>query len=331
MGRETIPVFLLPSQKRTSVSPVIFILLAGLFIYFAWLDIALFITLHFCANIPGESIMSSSISVKSIMLPPTVHYMDDPISEWLELHFSLSLFFSPNFVSLLGVLFGLMSAWLVTKGTRSTILGAVFLYKIRDLCDALDGVLARGVGAIIVPTPGTTGYYVDGWCDVASDTALILATGYLLETTKNSPHQKVFNTPSKLGRWLDPIINHPFMSKILYPISMPIFFLGVQSILSAVFWNWTTTQLHILLETGSKGVTEEQVTLFKSSTCWLVMFFWRLLNPHMLSQALLVSFLVDRYKQWVEQAIVVVSIPLIILCTASSIWIFVLQSKLYWI
>jgi len=327
MGRETIPIFLVPPQKRTSVSPVIFILLAGLFIYFAWLDIALFISIHY----PGVAIMSSSISVKSIMLPPTVHYMDDPISEWLELHLSLSLFFSPNFVSLIGVLFGLASAWLVTKGTRSYILGAVFLYKVRDLCDALDGVLAHGVGAVRVPTPGTTGYYVDGWCDVASETAFILATGYLLERTKNSQYQKSIITPGKMGRWLDPVINHPIMCKLLYPISMPIFFLGVQSIISAVFWNWTTTQLHILLETGSSGVTEEQITLFKSSTCWLVMFFWRLLNPHMLNQALLVSFLVDRYKQWVEHAMVVVSIPLMILCTASSIWIFVLQSKLYWI
>lgn len=331
MGRDTIPIFLLPPQKRASVSPVIFILLAGLFIYFAWLDIALFISIHFCSNNPGEPIMSSSISVKSIMQPPTVHYMDNPISEWLELHFSLSLLFSPNFVSVVGVLCGLLSAWLVTQGTRSTILGAVLLYKMRDLCDALDGVLAHGVGAVKVPTPGTTGYYVDGWCDVASDTALILATGYILERMKNSPYQKCINTPGMLGRWLDPVINHPITCKLLYPISMPIFFLGVQSILSAVFWNWTTTQLHILLETGSSGVTEEQITLFKSSTCWLVMFFWRLLNPHMLSQALLVSLLVDRYKQWVEHALVVVSIPLMILCTASSIWIFVLQSKLYWI
>jgi hypothetical protein len=58
------------------------------------------------------------------------------------------------------------------------------------------------------------------------------------------------------------------------------------------------------------------------------MFFWRLLNPHMLSQALLVSLLMDRYNQWVEQVMVVVSLPLITLCIASWIWVQVLSSKL---
>ena len=28
--------------------------------------------------------------------------------------------------------------------------------------------LARGVGHVMVPTPGTAGYYIDGWCDIAS-------------------------------------------------------------------------------------------------------------------------------------------------------------------
>ena len=32
----------------------------------------------------------------------------------------------------------------------------------------------------MVPNPGTSGYYVDGWCDVASDLVLLVATGVLL-------------------------------------------------------------------------------------------------------------------------------------------------------
>eukprot|EP00090_Calanus_glacialis_P019061 TRINITY_DN29399_c0_g1_i1.p1 TRINITY_DN29399_c0_g1~~TRINITY_DN29399_c0_g1_i1.p1 ORF type:complete len:332 (-),score=89.23 TRINITY_DN29399_c0_g1_i1:16-1011(-) len=328
MGRDIMPVIFPPPQKRTPVSPVIFLLLVGLAIYFIWLDIALYISIHYCNNAPGETTMPPSISVKSIMQPPTVHYMEVPISEWLELHLSLSLLFTPNFISFTGVVFGLLSAWFVTAGTRSSILLAVFLYKLRDLMDALDGVLARGVGAINLPTPGTSGYYVDGWCDVASETALILAIGHLLERAGTSCHWKTVHSPTRLCRLFDPITHHPIMSRMLAPISLPIFCLGIQSILSAICWNWTTTQLNILLETGADDIKEKQIQLFQSSTCWLVMFFWRLLNPHMLSQALLVSLLVDRYKQWVEHAMVVVSLPLITLCTASWIWVQVLSSKL---
>ena len=329
MGRDTLHVIFPPPQKRTPVSPIIFLLLGGLAIYFVWLDIALYISIHDCSRVPGGTITPqySTISVKSVMQPPTVHYLEVPISEWLELQLSLSLLFTPNFISFLGVGFGLLASWFVTWGSRSKIIFGVLLYKVRDLMDALDGVLARGVGAAIVPTPGTSGYYVDGWCDVASETALILATGYLLERARVSSHYKTVQQPTRLSNLLSPITHHPFIARLLAPISLPIVCLGIQSILSAICWNWTTTQLHILLETGHTQVTQTQ--LFQSSACWLVMYFWRLLNPHMLSQALLVSLLVDRTKQWVEHARIVVTLPLVTLCTASLIWVFILTRKLY--
>ena len=150
----------------------------------------------------------------------------------------------------------------------------------------------------------------------------------MLERVRASSHHKTVQPSTRLSRLLAPIIHHPVLSRLLAPISLPIFCLGIQSILSAICWNWTTTQLHILLETGDLVAREKQTQLFQSSACWLVMFFWRLLNPHMLSQALLVSLLVDRYKQWVEHAMVVVSLPLITLCTASWIWVQVLRSNL---
>eukprot|EP00092_Neocalanus_flemingeri_P053186 GFUD01062426.1.p1 GENE.GFUD01062426.1~~GFUD01062426.1.p1 ORF type:complete len:384 (-),score=74.48 GFUD01062426.1:10-1026(-) len=336
MGRDTIlhlPVIFPPSQNRTPVSPAIWLLLTGLAIYFVWLDIALYISIHDCINVPGGTTsappLPPTISVKSIMQPPTVHYLEVPASEWLELQLSLSLIFTPNFISFAGVVFGLLAAWFITQGTRSSILFGIFLYKIRDLMDALDGVLARGVGAVIVPTPGTSGYYVDGWCDVASETALILATGHLLERARDYSHHKTVHQPTRMSRLLAPITHHPVLARLLTPISLPIVCLGIQSILSAICWNTTTTQLHILLETGDTSDHNTQVQLFRSSACWVVMYFWRLLNPHMLSQALLVSLLVDRAKQWVEHARVVVSLPLITLCAVSWIWVYILSRKLY--
>ena len=91
-------------------------------------------------------------------------------------------------VSLLGVVLGLLSAWLVSAGTRGrALLGAahsnplppsflqhhptyhpgVLAYKARDLADSLDGVVARGARARVVPTPGSKVMVVAGKMDVA--------------------------------------------------------------------------------------------------------------------------------------------------------------------
>ena len=83
---------------------------------------------------------------------------------------------------------GLLSAWLVSAGTRGrALLGAnhsnplppsflqhhptyhpgVLAYKARDLADSLDGVVARGARARVVPTPGSKVMVVAGKMDVA--------------------------------------------------------------------------------------------------------------------------------------------------------------------
>jgi len=309
------------------MSPSVVIFLLGLAIYFAWLDIALYISIQSCSSNNGHT-KNTSISVKSVMQPPTVDYLDIPISKYLELQLSLSNVVTPNFISFLGVAFGLLSSWFISYGTRPRVILGILLYKVRDLMDALDGVIARGVGAAVVPTPGTSGYYVDGWCDVASDTALLVATGYLLNRSCSSPHHKTHYQHNRLRRMLTQIFNHQLLVKVFSVISLPIIVLAIQSLLSAVSWNWTTTQLYILLESKNTSSKEKQIQFFQSTSCWLVMYFWRLLNPHMLSQALLVSLLVDRTKQWVEHARVVVTLPLGTLCLASWVWVYILGIEL---
>ena len=113
------------------------------------------------------------------------------------------------------------------------------MYKLRDLGDSLDGVLARGVGHVMVPTPGTSGYYIDGWCDIASETFLIYSVGFLIYKEKT----KLMMVKSDwLSRLPTPV------SRFLAPLSPSVWCLGGQSILAAVGWNWTTTQHHMLLD-----------------------------------------------------------------------------------
>ena len=57
----------------------------------------------------------------------------------------------------------------------------------------------------------------------------------------------------------------------------------------------------------------------------MVVFLWRLLNPHMLTQALLVSLLLERHGQWVEMTKYVVTPPLLCLSAYSYLLVYTLR------
>ena len=191
----------------------------------------------------------------------------------------------------------------------------------RDLGDSLDGVLARGVGRTMVPTPGTAGYYLDGWCDILSETALIYSVGHLI-------HRERTRTQLVISKVSQP---SSVIAGLLAPLTWQVWGLGLQSILSAVAWNWTTEQLHFRLETQNDTQTETEMdhsvntNYLATPTACMVVFMWRLLNPHMLTQALLVSLLLERPAQWVEITKYVITVPLLCLCVLSYLLVYSLQ------
>ena len=81
-----------PSKKRSSVSPAIYLILGSLILYFMWRDVDLYVYLHQC-KIEKSNISSLSdpmITVKHLMQPPTIHYIELPLAEWMEENLSLS-------------------------------------------------------------------------------------------------------------------------------------------------------------------------------------------------------------------------------------------------
>ena len=131
----------------------------------------------------------------------------------------------------------------------------------RDLGDSLDGVLARGLGRSMVPTPGTPGYYLDGWCDIISETALIYSVGHLIQRERTRA-QLVVSKVSQPG----------VTSRLLAPLTSQVWGLGLQSILSAVAWNWTTEQLHFILQTETGT---DNTNYLATPTACMVVFLWR--------------------------------------------------------
>ena len=203
---------------------------------------------------------------------------------------------TPNFVSFSGVAVGFSAAFLISQGLRWSILAGVMVYKLRDLGDGLDGILARSLGKVKLSNPGISGYYIDGWCDVFSETALIYSVALLINRTEKS---KIVMEDRKISQMMK------LMSKFFAPMSFSVLFLGVQSIVSAVGWNWTRDHLHV------------NIHQLASLPCLMVIFFWRILNPHMLTQVLLVSLLLDKCHTWVEMTRYIVTIPLCLLCASS--------------
>ena len=302
-----------PVKKRAQVSPVIYLLLGSLLLYFMWRDVDLLVTLRQCDRNLTQDV--SAISVKSLLQPPTIHYLEFPLSELIELELGLSSFISPNTVSYSGVLVGLAAAVLICQHRRLTTLAGVLLYKVRDLGDSLDGVLARGAGVAMLPTPGTSGYYIDGWCDIISETALIYSVGVIILRDRDRSWPGMRTRTSATSH----------LTTFLAPLTLNIWGLGLQSILAAVGWNWTTTQLHLLLESGTRGAG----TGLGTPLAGLVVFLWRLLNPHMLTQALLVALTLERAGHWVELTRLLVSLPLLVTCAASYILVHTLSHQNY--
>ena len=312
-----------PTKKRVQVSPVIYAFLGILVTYFMWRDVDLLVTLRKCDNSNVTQDITVT-SVKSLLQPPTIHYLELPLSEIMELELGLSSFVSPNTVSFSGVLIGITAALLICQNRRLATLAGVTLYKLRDLADSLDGVLARGAGVAMLPTPGTSGYYIDGWCDIISETALIYSVGVVILKDREKGWLGVRTSSSSL---LTTSGLRSQLATLTAPLTMNIWGLGLQSILAAVGWNWTTSQLHLLLEAGVTPSHVQGPQGLATPLAGLVVILWRLLNPHMLTQALLVSLSLDRPGQWVELTRLVVTLPLLATCGASYILVYSLRHQ----
>ena len=312
-----------PTKKRVQVSPVIYAFLGILVTYFMFRDVDLLVTLRKCDNSNVTQDITVT-SVKSLLQPPTIHYLELPLSEIMELELGLSSFVSPNTVSFSGVLIGITAALLICQNRRLATLTGVTLYKLRDLADSLDGVLARGAGVAMLPTPGTSGYYIDGWCDIISETALIYSVGVVILKDREKGWLGVRTSSSSL---LTTSGLRSQLATLTAPLTMNIWGLGLQSILAAVGWNWTTSQLHLLLEAGVTPSHVQGPQGLATPLAGLVVILWRLLNPHMLTQALLVSLSLDRPGQWVELTRLVVTLPLLATCGASYILVYSLRHQ----
>merc|ERR1711994_959187 len=90
------------------------------------------------------------------------------------------------------------------------------------------------------------------------------------------------------------------------------FCISPQSLFSSILWNYFMINYHRVLETDQywgdvnyEAVVEAQGSILRSSSMWMVCYFWRLVNPQSITQVQLLAILYNR------EVDLLVSVPLI--------------------
>lgn len=200
----------------SSISKLLLTLLVFLVIFYAFLDIHLFLriqnypidrNLHkngtLSIQIPSSTPLTPvinysdvtwvdchinplcDVTVKALMLDHTNHYIFAPLATLFDdlIGFSRSDVITPNMISF----FHVFVAVLAGKAIASDSLGyrrlGVVLFQIRTFLDDLDGHVARTKRHIRGERSeiGTTGYYVDGLCDGLGCIALMIGVFVFLK------------------------------------------------------------------------------------------------------------------------------------------------------
>ena len=190
-------------------------------IYFAWMDIALFLhvqrwnmppirteeasmlskslneTKPFDINKDGyqNEVLSTfkPLSIKLIMLDHGTHYIHDIIARFIENTFQFTSNFpwvTPDIVSYSGLIIALISCKFILSEKRSYNRIGAILFEIRNLADAMDGVVYRSrkhINVLNRSNASSHGFQIDGICDTAAGFAIIVAI--FIRILRHRPHK----------------------------------------------------------------------------------------------------------------------------------------------
>ncbi|XP_023337203.1 ceramide phosphoethanolamine synthase [Eurytemora carolleeae] len=164
---------------------------------------------------------------------------------------------------------------------------------------------------------------MDGLCDGAGDIFRFIAFAVTLHKVfsngKSSPGASYSLLDSKIqmevcSRFPSDGIKPGGLRSKLYqayikyrrPVQIMVL-ISLQSLLSSVLWNYFMINYHNILETNMESVftgnvnysaiVSTQNTILKSSTMWIICYFWRLVNPQNMTQ---IQLLVVLYGKEVE-------------------------------
>lgn len=200
----------------SSISKLLLTLLLLLVIFYAYLDVHLFIriqnypidrnlhrngtlSMQIPFSTPFTSVVNYSdvtwlnchfnplcdVTVKALMLDHTNHYVFAPLATLFDdlVGFSRSEFITPNMISFFHVLVAILAGRCIAMDSLGYRRVGVVFFQFRTFLDDLDGHVARVKRHIRGERSeiGTTGYYVDGICDGLGCIALMVGVFVFLK------------------------------------------------------------------------------------------------------------------------------------------------------
>ncbi len=296
------------------------LILVTVAIYLAWMDMALFINLQQLPPLEKrlapqdkDSPFSpfDNISIKLLMMCPILHYIDLPIAMWIQDALIVSNYLTANAVSYIGVCCGLVAARLfMCDSYKIRLLGFAF-YRLRDLADALDGIVARAYmnEHMMKVKPGTWGYAIDGICDGIADVAVIFASGYyLLKSVSNCKDATTYSKLEQGDNGTKPASFWLRLKSLKMQWFMPIAF---KTVLFAItfgccsgVWNYFMYNYSTLFDTTLIAQTEHQqnmqLAVLKTPIMWLVIIIWRWLNAVSMIQYFVIAILYNKVEEFLN-------------------------------
>ena len=309
-------------HKMQQISKLTLVLVA-VAIYLIWMDVALYINLQQLpplkerleskAKPPGTPFSPfEPITIKLLMMCPPMQYIDLPLATWIEDATQISIYVTPNMVSIFGCICGLIAARLFYyESYKLRLLGFVF-FRIRDLADNLDGIVARQRAHELKMNikPGTFGFAMDGICDGIADVTVIIAVGiYLLRNNiqntdnykrlKDEESLEVKENPKNLWsklknlqlQWFMPIVGKTILFACLFGICSGI-------------WNYFMYHYHLLFDTDliaqSEFQQEIQLAVLKSPMMWLIIFIWRWINAVTMIEFFIIAILYNKAEVFLD-------------------------------
>ncbi|XP_022255460.1 ceramide phosphoethanolamine synthase-like isoform X2 [Limulus polyphemus] len=284
-------------------------MISGLFIYFLWMDIALYHNVqHIAPVLPNSkrshdkssSLISpfTGLSVKMMMMDPINNYILTPIAQLFNYATSFSekcYVITPNMISFTGLVFAGFAARCVVSDNIIRQRIAVLLFQGRTWCDALDGIVARARMGMVkhASLRSTPGYVIDGLADTLGFTAFLVGCYYYLRRwPPNESHYRVLSSKEHLekngGHAGENGSQTNWTARRLFYV---VFCFGMQIAVSAFFWDRYIHSYSELLETpqSTVGTAMAQNEQLKSAFTWMIMWFWRVCNAHCLIQFLLIA------------------------------------------
>lgn len=317
-----------------------YILLVLLFIYLFGMDIMLYFriqdyplrkdnvnTTDYPANC-NEISPFCYVSVKGVMLDQINEYIFGPAITIFDMIFRISdiKFITPNMISFFHVFVAIVSGKCVSSHLIWTRRLGVVLFEIRTLLDDLDGHVARKRKHVHGETSeiGSTGYIVDGVCDLLGVSFFMLGVLIFL---KNNPSRRDY-TPVVDKTDFTEAYRKKITNRRLYQV---IACVSIQLTLSSIAWNRYIALYQDLLERPrvSQILEFKELLVFRSNYFLLIAFLWRILNVHSYLHVILLAVVLDKVSELFKNIKLIGFVVLLALICLTEMHILLVEEFFY--